>query len=125
MEAIYLEVVKSVSVGRRPPSEAFSQVQASAGLAPQEQTEPLGAAFSVEALSHVQDPAGRARHEQRGPVTSFSVLALSQLHWRADFSPQEHLAWEAQTQPWPLLPQHVLGVTILKDDFGGCYYVVD
>lgn len=82
-------VVKSVSVGRSPPSEAFSQVHASAstvsivdidlvanilstktivressnlpaGRAPHEQSEPLGVAFSVAARSQVHSPAGRA-----------------------------------------------------------------
>jgi len=73
-------VVKSVSVGRSPPSEAFSHVQASvivvsvhcphslwymgdnipAGLAPQEQSSPAGVAFSVPARSQVHAPAGRA-----------------------------------------------------------------
>jgi hypothetical protein len=94
-----------------------------AGLAPQEQRSPAGATFSTLARSQVQAPAGLApiihqhlslahcrradevgkeakedndiRHEQRGPVTAFSVAALAQLQCRADFSPQEHLAWVA------------------------------
>jgi len=82
-------------------------VHASAGRAPQEQTDPLGTAFSVVERSQVHSPAGRARHEQRGPAILFSVAALSQLQCRADFAPQEHLAWLAQTQPSLLLPQHV------------------
>jgi len=108
----YAPVVKSVSVGRSPPSEAFSHVHASAGRAPHEQREPLGVVFSVAARSQVHDPAGRARHEQRGPARAFSVSALPQVQCKADFSPQEHLAWAAQTQPSPLLPQQVLGVGI-------------
>lgn len=55
------------------------------------------------------------RQEHRGPATVFSAEDLSQEQWRADFSPQEHLAWEAQTQLAPsLFPQQVVGVTILK-----------
>jgi hypothetical protein len=38
------------------------------------------------------------RHEQRGPVMAFSVAAFAQLHSRAFFSPQEHLAWEAGSE---------------------------
>lgn len=87
--------MKSVSVGRSPPSVAFSQVQASAGLAAQAQRAPDGVSFSVEERSQLQAPAGRARHEQRGPVTAFSLEALPQVQLRADCSPQEHLAWEA------------------------------
>jgi len=116
-EVDYLEVVKSISFGFTPPSAAFSQVQASAGRAPQEQSEPLGVEFSVVARSQVQAPAGRARHEQRGPSTLFSEAALPQVQLRADCSPQEHLAWAAQTQPSPLLPQQVVGVTILTLGF--------
>jgi hypothetical protein len=69
------------------------------------------------------------RHEQRGPVTAFSVAAFPQVHWRADFSPQEHLACWAlchvsyypegrcercpyQTQASAVLPQQVEGVAI-------------
>lgn len=37
----------------------------------------------------------------------FSVLDLSQSHFSAEFLPQEHLAWVAQTQPDSDLPQHV------------------
>jgi len=111
----YALVVKSISLGLIPPSVAFSQVQASAGLAPQEQRDPAGVEFSVAARSQVHAPAGRARHEQRGPSTAFSVAAFPQVQWRADFSPQEHLAWVAQTHPSPLFPQQVLGVTILID----------
>ena len=91
----YLEVVKSVSVGRSPPSAAFSQVQASAERAAQAQRSPLGVWFSVVARSQVQAPAGRARHEQRGPVILFSEADLAQVQLKADFSPQEHLAWVA------------------------------
>lgn len=55
------------------------------------------------------------RQEHRGPATVFSMADLSQEQWRAGFSPQEHLAWEAQTQLAPsLFPQQVVGVTILK-----------
>lgn len=106
-------MVKSVSIGKRP-SDAFSQVQASAGRAPQEQREPVGVEFSVVARSQVQEPAGRARHEQRGPVTVFSVSASPHEQSKADFSPQEHLAWDAHTQPWPLLPQQVLGMVAIS-----------
>jgi hypothetical protein len=143
---VYALVVKSVSRGWKPPSDACSQVQpptvpyisialsiamtirgeerdVPAGLAPQEQRSPAGTTFSTLARSQVQAPAGLApiihqhlslahcrrpgevgeeakedngiRHEQRGTVTAFSVTALAQLQCRADFSPQEHLAWVA------------------------------
>ena len=70
--------MKSVSVGRSPPSVAFSQVHAavmtvsmidcpiSCGLnslasrEPQEHKLPLGVLFSVLDLSQVHSPAGRA-----------------------------------------------------------------
>jgi len=82
------------------------------------------------------------RHEQRGPSTLFSVSALAHVQCRADFSPQEHLAWAAlknilairarkewscpaeytyQAQPSPLFPQQVLGVGILM--FEGVVYL--
>ena len=35
------------------------------------------------------------RHEQRGPSILFSVSALPQVQWRADFEPHEHFAWLA------------------------------
>ena len=79
--------MKSVSVESSPPSEAFSQVQASvtlsicgksrsdaeslpAGLAPQEQRDEAvdGREFSVEARSQVQAPAGRAPEGQISSV---------------------------------------------------------
>jgi hypothetical protein len=72
--------VKSVSVARSPPSDAFSHVHAAvmavsfmiqrqrevsgwnllAGRAPQEHKSPDGVVFSVADLSQVQLPAGRA-----------------------------------------------------------------
>jgi len=52
--------VKSVSEGRMPPSAAFSQLQASAGRAPQEHVAPVTLEFSVDARSQVHSPAGRA-----------------------------------------------------------------
>lgn len=62
-------VVKSVSVGNSPPSDAFSQVQLSALLMPQAQLEPVTLAFSVDALSHVHCPAGLA------PVTHSRLVS--------------------------------------------------
>lgn len=100
--------VKSVSVGRSPPSEAFSQVHAPAGREPQEHKDPAVEAreFSVLARSQVHSPAGRARQEHRGPETVFSVAALSHEHANAAFCPQEHLAWLAHTHwPWPFPQQ--------------------
>lgn len=89
-------VVKSISLeGLKPPSLAFSQVHASAGLEPHEQVAPETEAFSVDERSQVHSPAGRARHEQRGPVISFSVAFLSQEQWRADCLPQEQVAFWA------------------------------
>ena len=70
------------------------------------------------------------RHEQRGPETVFSASAFPHEQFKADFSPQEHLAWDAlrllvgvdsmrlhayQTQASPLLPQQVLGVAAISD----------
>lgn len=77
--AAYALVVKSISLGFKPPSVAFSQVQASAGLAPQEQSDPAGVEFSVAARSQVHSPAGRARQEQRAPLTEFSISAFPQV----------------------------------------------
>lgn len=77
------------------------------------------------------------RHEQRAPETVFSEEALSQVQARADFSPQEQVAWAAlrkfvslmvqwlnfgkriqmgsyHAQPCsPFLPQQVVGTGIL------------
>lgn len=104
----YFRVVKSVSrAGLKPPSAAFSQVHASAGLEPQAQVAPQTDAFSVDARSHVHWPAGLARHEQRGPCTVFSDDALPQLHWRADCLPQEQVAFCAQMHSAPSLVQQV------------------
>jgi hypothetical protein len=81
---VYVEFVKSVSVARSPPSDAFSQVHAAvmavsvivphqrkasgwnllAGRAPQEHKSPDGVVFSVADLSQVQLPAGRAPDNQ-------------------------------------------------------------
>ena len=44
----------------------------------------------------------------------FSVLAFSQLQLRADCLPQEHLAWEAQTQASSERPQQVVGFVISR-----------
>lgn len=78
---IYFLVVKSVSLslGLKPPSAAFSHVQAPAGREPQAQALPAGFTFSVEALSQVQSPAGLARQLHLAPVTVFSSAALLQL----------------------------------------------
>ena len=46
-------------------------------------------------------------------MTVFSVFAFEQLHLRADCLPQEHLAWEAQTQDWPERPQQVVGTGMM------------
>lgn len=54
-----------------------------------------------------------ARHEHRAPETVFSVWAFEQSHFRADCLPQEHLAWEAQTQAELERPQQVLGSVIV------------
>jgi hypothetical protein len=75
---------------------------------------PEGVTFSDEARSQVHAPAGRARQEHRGPAIAFSVDAFEHEQLSADFSPQEHFACDAQTQPWLFLPQHVVGATILK-----------
>ena len=111
-------MVKSVSFseGLKPPSAAFSQVQASgkegqvgqleeqagsgrhleshnvpAGRTPHAQGS-AGFLFSVSARSQVHWPAGRARQEQRAPSTLFSVLDLSQVQWRAHCLPHEQVA---------------------------------
>lgn len=107
-------VVKSISFseGLKPPSAAFSHVQASgegemsvgwcptdysgggnvpAGRTPQAHGS-AGFWFSVLARSQVHWPAGRARQEQRAPSTLFSVVDLSQLQWRADCLPHEQVA---------------------------------
>lgn len=60
---------------------------------------------------------GHSRHEQRGPATLFSASAFAQVQLRALFSPQEHLAWLAQTQFWPSFLQQVLGATMLMVDW--------
>lgn len=57
-------LVKSVSVGSRPPSAAFSQVQLPSFLMPQAQVDPVTLLFSLEALSHVHSPAGLAPMNQ-------------------------------------------------------------
>lgn len=44
---------------------------------------------------------------------AFSVVALSQSHFNAEFLPQEHLAWVAQTQLDSALPQHVVGTVMV------------
>jgi len=110
----YFLVVKSVScsTGLKPASDAFSQVQASAGRAPHEHEPVLGLVFSVEARSQVHAPAGRARHEQRGPSTAFSLGAFSQLQWRAFVLPQEQVACLAQTHSLLPLPQQVVGFAL-------------
>ena len=51
-------------------------------------------------------------HEHLAPTTLFSVVAFSQLQFRADCFPHEHLACEAHTQ-WPFeRPQQVVGTAI-------------
>lgn len=77
----YFIVVKSVSVGKSPPSGAFSQVQALASRCPQAQVAPVGFEFSTLARSHVHSPAGRIRQEHRGPLMTFSVAAFSQVQF--------------------------------------------
>lgn len=77
--------MKHLPAGRTPQAHALTPTA-------------MGFVFSVEARSHVHSPAGRARHEQRGPETEFSVAALSQLQWRADSLPQEHVACFAVEQ---------------------------
>jgi len=57
---LHVAVVKSVSVGNSPPSEARSHVQLSALLFPHEHVDPVTLAFSVAARSQVHWPAGRA-----------------------------------------------------------------
>ena len=57
--------------------------------------------------------ANDLRQEHRAPATVFSVLAFSQLQLRADCLPQEHLAWEAQTQASPERPQQVVGTVMV------------
>lgn len=61
---------------------------------------------------------GYLLHEHLGPVTVFSVAAFSQVQLRADCLPQEHLAWEAQTQPSPERPQQVLGTAMMSFELG-------
>lgn len=56
---------------------------------------------------------GDLRHEHRAPDTVFSVEAFSQEHFKADCLPQEHLAWEAQTQAVLERPQQVVGTVIV------------
>lgn len=73
-------------------SQSRSRANSPAALDPHWQVDPAGLTFSEVARSQVHSPAGRARHEQRGPVTLFSAVAFSQLQWRADCLPQEHLA---------------------------------
>jgi len=54
------------------------------------------------------------RHEHLAPATVFSVAAFSQLQFKADCFPHEHLAWLAQTQLPSERPQQVVGTVILN-----------
>lgn len=77
------------------------EINIPAGRTPQAQAvtpTAMGFVFSVAARSQVHSPAGRARHEQRGPETKFSVAAFSQVQWRADCLPHEHVACFAVEQ---------------------------
>lgn len=130
-------VVKSVSVGKSPPSAAFSQLQLPSLLFPQAQVGPEGVAFSTAARSHVHSPAFLRRQEQRAPSRVFSWAFFSQVHWTiqlalnrrgrpfscegrrekrtcmADCFPQEHVAFWAQTHSSPR-PQQVVGLTMVS-----------
>jgi hypothetical protein len=64
-------------------------------------------------------------HEHLAPEVLFSVEDFSHVHWRAGFSPQEHLASFAQTQP-PSRPQQVTGTApvvedMLMENVGSCW----
>jgi hypothetical protein len=64
-------------------------------------------------------------HEHLAPEVLFSVADFSHVHWRAGFSPQEHLASFAQTHP-PSRPQQVTGTAPVAEDIviegvGGCW----
>ena len=126
-------MVKSVSSSEALPTSVPSQLQALADLLPQAQAEPVGLLFSVWARLQVQSPAGRwsgavlaciqsmeyvainLLHEHLAPEVLFSVADFSQVHWRAGFWPQEHLASFAQTQP-PSRPQQVTGTAPVVED---------
>jgi hypothetical protein len=64
--------------------------------------------FSFAEREQVHAPAARWLQLQRAPSTLFSVLAFSQVQWRAGCLPQEQVASFAQTQP-PGRPQQVTG----------------
>jgi hypothetical protein len=131
-------VVKSVSSSEALPTSVPSQLQAFADLLPQAQAEPEGLSFSFWERLHVHSPAGRwsgengqygficivglsigvamdLLHEHLAPEVLFSVDDFSHVHWRAGFSPQEHLASFAQTQP-PSRPQQVTGTAPVVED---------
>ena len=62
--------------------------------------------------------------EHLAPEVLFSAADFSHVHWRAGFSPQEHLASFAQTHP-PSRPQQPTGTTPVVEDIviegiGGC-----
>jgi hypothetical protein len=130
-------VVKSVSSSEALPTSVPSQLQESADLLPQAQAEPE-TLFSFWERLHVHSPAGRwseensqyvleckvrlpidvamdLLHEHLAPEVLFSVEDFSHVHWRAGFSPQEHLASFAQTQP-PSRPQQVTGTAPVVED---------
>jgi hypothetical protein len=65
---------------------------------------------------------GNVLHEQRAPSTLFSVWAFSQLQWRADCLPQEHLASLAQMQP-PSRPQQLAGTAAVGVDMVGVVFL--
>jgi len=76
----------------------------------------IGIEASIEAMDLL--------HEHLAPEVLFSVADFSHVHWRAGFSPQEHLASFAQTQP-PSRPQQVTGTAPVVEDIvmvavGGC-----
>ena len=106
-------VVKSISfgLGLSPPTAARSQVHEPAGRLPHSHVLPEGgAAFSFAALSHVHWPAGRARHEHRAPLSEFSVAALWQVQWSADWLPQEQVACLAVVHQYFTRRREVLGL---------------
>ena len=96
-------------------------------LLPQAQLLPeAGFVFSSCEREQVHSPAARWLHEQRAPETAFSVVAFSQVQWRAGCLPQEQVASFAQTQP-PERPQQETGTAATGADilvwFGLCSLV--
>jgi hypothetical protein len=84
-------------------------------LFPQAQVLPSGFVFSCPEREQVHAPAARWLQLQRAPSTLFSVLAFSQVQWRAGCFPQEQVASFAQTQP-PGRPQQVEGTVVVGAD---------